>query len=100
MLVDSRAKIKPTLKALYAKYGVVAEDGSWPALPDGSRMRFIPNFQFSKDAMSKKRITKRMTLQIQMHWSNRVFPIPIKDPREEITVGDKRFAMMKKEEER
>ena len=86
VLVDSKAKIRSTLKALYEKYGQVAEDGSWPILPDGSRMRFIPNFQFTKDAMGKKRIERRMQLQVQMHYSNRVFPIPIKDPTRCITV--------------
>ena len=86
VLVDDRKKIKQTLKTLYSKYGKVEEDGSWPTLPDGSRMRFIPNFQFSKDAMSKKRIEKRMQLQIQMHWSNRIYPIPVKDPRKTVEI--------------
>ena len=80
ILVDDKSKVKPTLKALYSKYGKVEEDGSWPTLPDGSRMRFIPNFQFSKDAMSRKRIAKRMQLHIQMHWSNRTYHVPVKDP--------------------
>ena len=86
VLVDSKDKVKQTLIALYGNYGKVEKDGSWPSLPDGSKMRFIPNFQFSKDAMSRNRITKRMQLQIQMHWRNRTFPIPIKDPRREVEI--------------
>ena len=88
VLVDSKSKLRRTMKYLYQKYGQVAMDGSWPSLPDGSRLRFIPNFQFTKDAMGKKRIQKRMQLQVQMHYQNVVFPIPVKDPTALIEVDD------------
>ena len=88
VLVAQPWKVKPTLKQLYQKYGQVDNDGSWPTLPDGSKMRFIPNFKFTKDAMSKKRIARRMQLQVQMHYNNRVYPIPVRDPTAAITVED------------
>ena len=95
ILVDDRAKIKPTLKALYTRYGRVNTDGSWANLPDGSRMRYVPNFQFTKDMVGKERITKRMQLQIQMHCENRTFPIPVKDPSVEVEVAGAQVSLGK-----
>ena len=95
ILVDDRAKIKPILKALYTRYGRVNTDGSWANLPDGSRMRYVPNFQFTKDMVGKERITKRMQLQIQMHCENRTFPIPVKDPFVEVEVAGAQVSLGK-----
>ena len=74
---------------MYAKYGKVQPDGLWATLPDGSKMRYIPNFQFMKDMVGKEQITRRMKLQIQMHYGNRTFPIQIKDLSAEVEVEGK-----------
>lgn len=80
VLVHKESDVGPVMKYLYQHYGKLGEKGTWPSMPDGSKMRYTPNFRYLKDQKGRNAINKRMALHIQMKWSNQTIESSIKNP--------------------
>jgi len=80
IMVPRKAEVGPTMKYMYDTYGKTEHNGAWPRFPDGSRLRYTPNFYNVKGIKGKKMVNTRMALQIQMHFSNQNFETNIVDP--------------------
>ena len=80
VLVNKEADVGRVMKYLYSNYGKLGDKGTWPSMPDGSKMRYTPNFRYLKDQKGRNAINKRMALHIQMKWSNHTIESNIKNP--------------------
>ena len=80
VLVSKESDVGRVMKYLYTNYGKLGDKGTWPSMPDGSKMRYTPNFRYLKDQKGRNAINKRMALHIQMKWSNHTIESNIKNP--------------------
>ena len=80
VLVNKEKDVGRVMQFLYSNYGKLGDKGTWPSMPDGSKMRYTPNFRYLKDQKGRNAINKRMALHIQMKWSNQTIESNIKNP--------------------
>ena len=84
VMVSKRSDVRPTMNYMYEKYGRLEANGMWPRFPDGSRMRYTPNYNNVKGIKGKKMFEVRVRLQIQMNWSKQLMDTQIRDPGEKL----------------
>ena len=75
----SREMARDAADQFYKSYGQQTAEGSYPRMPDGSRMRFVPAAHFL-DMKSRPTARGMMTRQIWMQSNTVNAPIPIVDP--------------------
>jgi hypothetical protein len=75
----SREMARDAADQFYKSYGRQTAEGSYPRMPDGSRMRFVPAAHFL-DMKSRPTARGMMTRQIWMQSNTVNAPIPIADP--------------------
>ena len=80
VLVSKKSHVSEVMAYLYTHHGKLGENGSWPSMPDGSKLRFTPHFQYLKDHKGRSAINRRMALHIQMKWTNQMIDTTIKNP--------------------
>ena len=80
VLISEFSKTGQSMKTMYQTFGKVNESGAWPTFPDGSRMRYTPKSSHIKDIASRNSIQKRMSLHIQMKYSNQTIQTDVLDP--------------------
>ena len=64
---------------LHNKYGKQTEDGQYPRLPDGTRMRFVPASIYL-DMAGRSKAGELFKQQIYFQNNVTLAPIPIRDP--------------------
>ena len=80
ILINKEEHIGKVMKYMYNHHGKLGENGTWPSMPDGSKLRFTPNFKYLKDQKGRHAINRRMALHIQMKWTNHTIQSSIKNP--------------------
>ena len=80
ILINKEEHIGEVMKYMYQHHGKLGENGTWPSMPDGSKLRFTPNFKYLKDQKGRNAINRRMSLHIQMKWTNHTIQSSIKNP--------------------
>lgn len=75
----SRDMARDAADQFYKSYGRQTAEGSYPRMPDGSRMRFVPAAHFM-DMKSRPTARGMVTRQIWMQSNTVNAPIPIVDP--------------------
>ena len=86
VLISDFSKSGQSMQTMYQSYGKVDETGAWPTFPDGSRMRFTPKSTHIKDIASRNSIQRRMSLHIQMKYSNQTIQTNVIDPNVRLDV--------------
>ena len=76
----SKAQARQVASDLYERYGK-QEDGHYPRLPDGSRMRFVPASHFL-DMKSRPMALRLLRQQINFAKNTIAAPIPVRDPNQ------------------
>ena len=80
ILINKEESIGKVMKYMYEHHGKLGKNGTWPSMPDGSKLRFTPNHKYLKDQKGRNAISRRMALHIQMKWSNQTLETSIKNP--------------------
>lgn len=80
VMVSNQSDVRPTMRHMYEHYGRLESDGMWPRFPDGSRMRYTPNYTNVKGVKGRKMFEVRVKLQIQMNWSKQLLDTNVRDP--------------------
>ena len=77
--VADRKKAIIATGRLHQKYGKQTEDGQYPRLPDGSRMKFVPASIYL-DMPGRVKAAELFKQQIYFQNHTTVAPIPVRDP--------------------
>ena len=80
ILINKKKHIGKVMKYMYHHHGKLGDNGTWPSMPDGSKLRFTPNYTYLKDQKGRNAINRRMALHIQMKWSNQTLETSIRNP--------------------
>ena len=80
ILINKEEHVGKVMKFMYHHHGKLGDHGTWPSMPDGSKLRFTPNYKYLKDQKGRNAINRRMALHIQMKWSNQIIETSVKNP--------------------
>ena len=79
VFAETRKNALMVAEKLHSKYGKQTEDGQYPRLPDGTRMRFVPASIYL-DMAGRMKAGELFKQQVYFQNNVTLAPIPIRDP--------------------